>query len=136
VSVKENIMEITPIRTEKDYRAALRVVSTLVDQDPSPDTSEGERLDVLSTLIEAYERKHHPIDLPDPVEAIKFRMDQAGLSVKDLEPMIGQPNRVYEVLNHKRPLTLRMIRNLNKGLGISAQVLIAENDNTPRSAAA
>ncbi|PUE59996.1 transcriptional regulator [Limnohabitans curvus] len=129
-------MEITPIRTEKDYRAALRVVSTLVDQDPSPDTPEGERLDVLSTLIEAYERKHYPIDLPDPVEAIKFRMDQAGLSVKDLEPMIGQPNRVYEVLNHKRPLTLRMIRNLNKGLGISAQVLIAENDNTPRSAAA
>jgi HTH-type transcriptional regulator / antitoxin HigA len=136
VSVKENIMEITPIRTEKDYRAALRMVSTLVDQDPAPDTPEGERLDVLSTLIEAYERKHHPIDLPDPVEAIKFRMDQAGLSVKDLEPMIGQPNRVYEVLNHKRPLTLRMIRNLNKGLGISAQVLIAENDITPRSAAA
>jgi HTH-type transcriptional regulator/antitoxin HigA len=136
VSVKEKTMEITPIRTEKDYRAALRVVSTLVDQDPSPDTPEGERLDVLSTLIEAYERKHHPIDLPDPVEAIKFRMDQAGLSVKDLEPMIGQSNRVYEVLNHKRPLTLRMIRNLNKGLGISAQVLIAENDKTPQSASA
>ena len=120
-------MEITPIRTEMDYRAALRVVSTLVDQDPSPDSTEGERLDVLSTLIEAYERKHYPIDLPDPVEAIKFRMDQAGLSIKDLEPMIGQPNRVYEVLNHKRPLTLRMIRNLNKGLGISAQVLITDN---------
>ena len=129
-------MEITPIRTEKDYRAALRVVSTLADQDPSPDTPEGERLDVLSTLIEAYERKHHPIDLPDPVEAIKFRMDQAGLSVKDLEPMIGQSNRVYEVLNYKRPLTLRMIRNLNKGLGISAQVLIAENDKTPQSVSA
>jgi HTH-type transcriptional regulator/antitoxin HigA len=123
-------MEITPIRTEKDYRAALRVVSTLLDQDPSPDTPEGERLDVLSTLIEAFERKHHPIDLPDPVEAIKFRMDQAGLSIKDLEPMIGQPNRVYEVLNHKRPLTLRMIRNLNKGLGISAQVLITDNAKT------
>ena len=120
-------MEITPIRTEMDYRAALRVVSTLVDQDPSPDSTEGERLDVLSTLIEAYERKHYPIDLPDPVEAIKFRMDQAGLSIKVLEPMIGQPNRVYEVLNHKRPLTLRMIRNLNKGLGISAQVLITDN---------
>ena len=126
-------MEITPIRTEKDYRAALRVVSTLVDQDPSPDTPDGERLDVLSTLIEAYERKHHPIDLPDPVEAIKFRMDQAGLSVKDLEPMIGQPNRVYEVLSHKRPLPLRMIRNLNKGLGISAQVLITENMRTQRT---
>ena len=126
-------MEITPIRTEKDYRAALRVVSTLVDQDPSPDTPDGERLDVLSTLIEAFERKHHPIDLPDPVEAIKFRMDQAGLSVKDLEPMIGQPNRVYEVLSHKRPLTLRMIRNLNKGLGISAQVLITDNMRTQRT---
>lgn len=120
-------MEITPIRTETDYRAALRVVSQLVDQDPSPDTPDGERLEVLSTLIEAYERKNHPIDLPDPVEAIKFRMDQAGLTIKDLEPMIGQPNRVYEVLSHKRPLTLRMIRNLNKGLGISAQVLITDN---------
>ena len=129
----ENIMEITPIRTESDYRAALRVVSELVDQDPSPDSPEGERLDVLSTLIEAYERKHHPIDLPDPVEAIKFRMDQAGLSIKDLEPMIGQPNRVYEVLSHKRPLTLRMIRNLNKGLGISAQVLITDNMRTQRT---
>ena len=126
-------MEITPIRTETDYRAALRVVSTLVDQDPSPDSPEGERLDVLSTLIEAYERKHHPIDLPDPVEAIKFRMDQAGLSIKDLEPMIGQPNRVYEVLNHKRPLTLRMIRNLNKSLGISAEVLITDNLRTQRT---
>ena len=126
-------MEITPIRTEKNYRAALRVVSTLVDQDPSPDSPEGERLDVLSTLIEAYERKHHPIDLPDPVEAIKFRMDQAGLSVKDLEPMIGQPNRVYEVLNHKRPLTLRMIRNLNKGLGIYAELLITDNLRTQRT---
>ncbi len=126
-------MEITPIRTEKDYRAALRVVSTLMDQDPSPDTPDGERLDVLSTLIEAYERKHHPIDLPDPVEAIKFRMDQAGLSVKDLEPMIGQPNRVYEVLSHKRPLTLRMIRNLNKELGISAQVLITDNMRIQRT---
>jgi HTH-type transcriptional regulator/antitoxin HigA len=69
--------------------------------------------------------------LPDPVEAIKFRMEQAGLSVNDLVPMIGQPNRVYEVLNYKRPLTLRMIRNLNAGLGISAQVLITDKANTP-----
>ena len=130
-------MEITPIRTEMDYRAALRIVSKLVDQDPSPDTPDGERLDVLSTLIEAYERKHYPIDLPDPVGAIKFRMDQEGLSIKDLEPMIGQSKRVYEVLSHKRPLTLRMIRNLNKGLGISAQVLIKDtakqNSATHRS---
>lgn len=129
-------MEITPIRTEKDYRAALRVVSALVDQDPSPDSPEGERLDVLSTLIEAYERKRHPIDLPDPVDVIKLRMDQAGLSIKDLEPMIGQPNRVYEVLSHKHPLTLRMIRNLNKGLGISAQVLITDTMRTPHSQSA
>jgi len=78
------MMEITLIHTEKDDRAALRVVSALVDQDPSPDSPEGKRLDVLSTLIEAYERKHHPIDLPDPVDSIKFRMDQAGLSIKDL----------------------------------------------------
>lgn len=127
LKAKENNMEITPIRTKKDYRAALRIVSKLVDQDPSPDTPAGEHLDVLSTLIEAYERRHYPIDLPDPVEAIKFRMEQAGLSIKDLEPMIGQANRVYEVLNYKRPLTLRMIRNLNKGLGISAQVLITDS---------
>jgi len=119
-------MKITPIRTEEDYRASLRTVSALVDQDPEPDTPEGDRLEVLSTLIESYERKHHTIDMPDPVEAIKFRMEQSGLSVKDLEPMIGQPNRVYEVLNRKRPLTLRMIRNLHQGLGISAQVLIMD----------
>jgi HTH-type transcriptional regulator/antitoxin HigA len=131
LKANENKMEITPIRTKKDYRAALRIVSKLVDQDPSPDTPTGEHLDVLSTLIEAYERRHHPIDLPDPVEAIKFRMEQAGLSVNDLVPMIGQPNRVYEVLNYKRPLTLRMIRNLNTGLGISAQVLITDKANTP-----
>ena len=117
-------MEITPIRTETDYRAALRVVSELVDQDPSPDTPEGERLDVLSTLIEAYERKHHPIDLPDPVEAIKFRMDQAGLTVKDLVPYIGSLNRVYEVLSYKRPLSLNMIRRLSEGMHIPAEVLI------------
>jgi len=77
-------MDITPIRTETDYRAALRVVSQLADQDPSPDTPEGDRLDVLLTLIEAHERKHHPIDLPDPVEAIKFRMDQAGLTIQEI----------------------------------------------------
>lgn len=120
-------MEIHPIRTDKDYRETLRKVSALVDKDPAPNTLEGDRLEVLSTLVEAYERKHYPIDLPDPVEAIKFRMDQAGLTVKDLVPMIGEANRVYEVLNHKRPLTLRMIRNLHRELGISAQTLIAEH---------
>ena len=78
------------------------------------------------TLVQAYEAKHVPITAPDPVEAIKFRMDQSGLSVKDLEPMIGKSNRVYEVLNRKRPLTLAMIRRLHKSLGIPADVLIAE----------
>lgn len=90
------------------------------------DTPEGERLDVLVTLVEAHEKRHFPLELPDPVEAIKFRMDQMGLSPKDLEPMIGRLNRVYEVLNHKRPLTLKMIWKLHRGLGIPAESLIKQ----------
>lgn len=90
------------------------------------DTPEGERLDVLVTLVEAHEMRHFPLELPDPVEAIKFRMDQMGLSPKDLEPMIGRLNRVYEVLNHKRPLTLKMIWKLHRGLGIPAESLIKQ----------
>jgi len=133
MTIKDDRMNIHPIRTEKDYREALREVSKLVDKDPAPDSRDGERLDVLSTLVEAYERKHHPVELPDPIEAIKFRMDQAGLSVKDLEPLIGQPNRVYEVLNYKRPLTLRMIRNIHQRLGISAQILIADRPMLTKS---
>lgn len=119
-------MEIKPIRTKADYRAALHEVSALVDFDPAPATPEGDRLDVLSILVEAYERRHYPMASPDPVEAIKFRMEQSGLTVKDLEPMIGRSNRVYEVLSRKRPLTLGMIRKLHKGLDIPAQVLISE----------
>ena len=92
---------------------------------------EGERLDVLVTLVEAYERKHFPLDLPDPVEAIKFQMDQKGLKPRDLEPMIGKLNRVYEVLNHKRPLTLKMIWRLHKQLGIPAESLIKQPDDVP-----
>src|ERR1700681_3212114 len=87
---------------------------------------EGERLDIMVTLIEAYEKKHYPLDLPDPVEAIKFRMEQMALAPKDLVPMIGQINRVYEVLNRKRPLTLQMIRRLHCELGIPAESLIKE----------
>jgi HTH-type transcriptional regulator/antitoxin HigA len=83
-------------------------------------------LDILATLVQAYEARHSPIGAPDPVEAIKFRMEQSGLTVKDLEPIIGRSNRVYEVLNHKRPLTLAMIRRLHRSLGIPAEVLIAE----------
>ena len=119
-------MDIKPIHTEEDYRATLREIESLMTAEAG--TPEGERLDVLATLVEAYERKHFPLDLPDPVEAIKFAMDQQGLTVKDLEPMVGRSNRVYEILSHKRPLTLKMIWNLHKGLGIPAESLIKQPD--------
>ncbi|MCP5265631.1 MAG: transcriptional regulator [Burkholderiaceae bacterium] len=119
-------MDIRPIHSEADYKAALREISALMASDPDLGTPEGDRLDILATLVEAYELRHFPIDAPDPVEAIKFRMEQSGLSVKDLEPIIGKSNRVYEVLNRKRPLTLAMIRRLHRDLGIPANVLIAE----------
>lgn len=121
-------MDIKPIKTEADYRATLREIEALMTAEPG--TLEGERLDVLATLVEAWERKHFPLDLPDPVEAIKFAMEQRGLTVKDLEPMVGRANRVYEVLSHKRPLTLRMIWKLHKGLGIPAESLIKQPDES------
>ena len=117
-------MEIRPIKTDDDYKAALREVSAFFDNEPVPGSAEGDRFEVLITLVEAYETKHYPIDLPDPVEAIKFRMDQAGLTPKDLVPYIGRLNRVYEILNRKRPLTLKMIWKLNQKLGIPAECLI------------
>ena len=117
-------MEIRPIHNDVDYKATLKEISALMDLDPEPGTPDGDRLDILSTLVQAYEAKHYPIGAPDPIEAIKFRMDQEGLSIKDLEPLIGKPNRVYAVLNRKRPLTLAMIRRLHKGLHIPAEVLI------------
>ena len=122
VERKVDIVDIKPIKTEADYRAALTAVEGLMMAEP--DTPDGEKLDVLVTLVEAYERQHYPLDLPDPVEAIKFEMEQKGLSVKDLEPMIGKSNRVYEILNHKRSLTLNMIWKLNQQLGIPAESLI------------
>jgi HTH-type transcriptional regulator/antitoxin HigA len=121
-------MEVKAIRTEEDYLAALRDVSALIDLDPAVDSPEGERLDVLGTLVQAFEAKHHPIDPPDPIEAIKFRMDQSGMTVKDLVPYIGPLNRVYEVLSYKRPLSLSMIRRLSEGLHIPAEVLIRESE--------
>jgi HTH-type transcriptional regulator/antitoxin HigA len=124
--MKELMMNIKPIKTKADYRAALKDVEALMSA--KANTSDGERLDVLVTLIEAYERKHFPLELPDPVEAIKFQMDQKGLTPKDLEPMIGRINRVYEILNHKRPLTLKMIWKLHRGLGIPAESLIRQPD--------
>ncbi len=117
-------MQIRPIRTESDYKNALKQVSRLIELDPDINSAEGEQLEVLSTLIQAYETKNFPIARPDPIEAIKFRMEQNGLTAKDLEPMIGRRNRVYEILNHKRPLTLAMIWRLHKGLGIPAEILI------------
>lgn len=115
-------MDIKPIRTKANYRDALKQIEKLMNA--KADTAEGEELDVLVTLVEAYERKHYPLDLPDPVEAIKFEMDRRGLTVKDLEPVIGKPNRVYEILSHKRPLTLQMIQRLHSRLGIPAESLI------------
>ena len=117
-------MDIKPIRTKADHRAALKEIEALMSARQG--TPEGERLDVLVTLVEAYERKHFPMDLPDPIEAIRFSMEQKGLTTKDLVPMIGQINRVYEVLNGKRPLTLQMIRRLHRELGIPAESLIRE----------
>ncbi|MBB1599659.1 type II toxin-antitoxin system HigA family antitoxin [Variovorax sp. UMC13] len=121
-------MNIHPIRTPADYKATLRDVSLLMERDPDLGTADGDRLDVLVTLVQAYEAKHHSIDPPDPVEAIKFRMEQAGLTVKDLVPYIGPLNRVYEVLAYKRPLSLGMIRRLADGLRIPAEVLIRQSD--------
>lgn len=120
-------MEINPIRTESDYEAALKEISRLMEKDPAPGTLDGDRLDVMATLVEAYERIHFPIELPDPIEAIKFRMDQQNLTVSDLRPYIGPSNRVYEVLARTRPLTLGMIRRLHAGLGIPAHVLITQS---------
>ena len=114
--------ELRPIRTETDYEAALAEVGRLWGAKSGTPT--GDRLDVLVTLIEAYEDKHYPMDPPDPIEAIRFRMEQQGLTRKDLEPMIGTRNRIAEVLNRKRGLSIEMIRSLHDKLGISAEVLI------------
>ena len=115
-------MDIAPIRTKRDCRRALKEIEALMDARRG--TPEGDRLDVLATLVEAWEAKHYPIDLPDPVAAIKYHMEQQGLAPKDLVPYIGSRNRVYEVLNRKRPLTLKMVWRLHSGLGIPAESLI------------
>src|SRR5438034_9527457 len=114
--------EIKPIRTERDYEAALEEVERLWGAKAG--TTDGDRLDVLATLIDAYEGQHYPMDPPDPVEAIKFRMEQQGLTRRDLEEIIGTRTRIAEVLNRKRGLSIAMIRRLHERLGISADVLI------------
>ena len=115
-------VEMKPIRTEADYEAALEEVAALWGS--ASDTPKGDRLDVLATLIDAYETKHYPMDPPDPIEAIKFRMEQQGMTRKDLEGIIGTRTRIAEVLNGKRSLSIAMIRRLHDQLGISAEILI------------
>jgi HTH-type transcriptional regulator/antitoxin HigA len=117
-----DVLKIRPIKTEADYDAALARAEALMDAEEG--TPAADELDVLATLIEAYEDKHYPMDPPDPIESIKYRMEQQGLTRKDLEPMIGTRTRVAEVLNGKRNLSISMIRNLHAKLGISAEVLI------------
>jgi HTH-type transcriptional regulator/antitoxin HigA len=115
-------MDIKPIRSDADYRATLAEIEGLMAA--AHDSAEGERLDVLVTLVEAWEREHFPMDLSDPIEAIKFAMEQQGLTVKDLEPAIGRANRVYEVLGRKRALTVNMIWKLHEQLRLPAESLI------------
>ena len=126
--------ELKPIRSEADRRAALAEVERLWGSKSG--TPEGDRLDVLATLIDAYEATHFPMDPPDPIEAIRFRMEQQGLTRKDLEPLIGTRTRVAEVLNRKRNLSIAMIRRLHDRLHIPAEVLIrpSRNVKAPRSA--
>jgi HTH-type transcriptional regulator/antitoxin HigA len=120
--LKGKAMDIKPIKTAADHLAALKEIELLMTA--QIDTPEGDRLDILATLVEAYESRHFPMELPDPIDAIKFSMEQKGLTPKDLEPMIGRLNRVYEILSGARPLTLRMIWRLHEGLGIPAEALI------------
>jgi HTH-type transcriptional regulator / antitoxin HigA len=115
-------MNVAPIKTTRDYRRALKEIEGLMQARRG--TPDGDRLDVLVTLVEAWEARHYPIDLPDPVAAIKYHMEQKGLAPRDLVRFIGSRSRVYEVLNGKRPLTLRMVWQLHKGLGIPAESLI------------
>ncbi len=117
---------IRPIRTDADYRAALALVAPYFDNEPEVESDAGAHFEAMLTLIQAYEAKHYPMSPPDPIEAILFRMEQQGLKPKDLEPMIGQRNRVYEVLNRKRKLTLAMVWRLHVGLGIPAESLIRQ----------
>ena len=128
-------MEISPIKTESDYAAAMHRIEAVWGA--APGTPEGDELEVLVTLAEAYERQHYPIDLPDPVEAIKFRLEQEGKDYRALIGVIGQRTRVYEVMRRARPLSLNMIRKLHDQLEIPAEVLIQPvrkpSHRTPRA---
>ena len=117
-------MHIRPIKNEEDYLQVLAYIESLMDA--KPDTPQMDALEVLTTLVEAYEEQHHKIEAPDPIEAIKFRMEQEGLKQKDLVAMIGSKSRVSEILNRKRKLTIEMIRNLHKQLHIPVESLFAD----------
>jgi HTH-type transcriptional regulator / antitoxin HigA len=117
---------IRPIRTEQDYEAAVARVGALMGAQAG--SAQGDTLDILATLVDAYEAEHHPIDDPDPIEAICWTMEARGLARRDLEPYIGSRARVSEILNRRRPLSLEMIRGLHAGLGIPASVLIRPYD--------
>jgi len=115
-------IQVRPIKTDQDHDLAVVRISELISAKPG--TPEGDELDLIATLVDAYEAKHHKLDAPDPVVAIQFRMEQMGLTRKDLEPIFGSRARVSEVLNRKRGLTLEMIRRVKSRLGISADLLI------------
>lgn len=116
------------IKTDVEYETALKEAESLIELDPMPGTPEGDRLELLVFLISRYEDKKFPLDLPGPIDALKFRMEQQGLTANDLVQYLGSRSKVSEVLNGKRPLSLRMIRALYRGLGIPAEVLLQETD--------
>ena len=124
--MRRSDMQIHPIRNEADHDSAVVRIAELMGA--KPDTAEGEELDILATLVDAYEAKHHAIDAPDPIAAIQFRMEQQGLTRKNLEPLIGSRARVSEVMTRRRSLTLAMIRRVRNELGISADVLIGHSE--------
>ena len=122
-------MTVQPIKTDTDYESALLAIGALFDA--QPDTADGDRLDVLTTLVEAYEREHYPVLPPDPVEALTYHLESRSLTRRDLEPYIGSRARVAEVLNRRRALTMRMVRRLHQGLGIPAESLIGSYPLSP-----
>ena len=115
-------MQIRPIKSKADHRAALKQIERLMDAKPG--TPAGDRLEILIALVDHYESQHEPIEPPDPIDALLYHMESRGLTRRDLEPFLGSRARVAEVLNRRRPLTIEMIRKLHEGLGISAEILI------------
>ena len=126
--MKKKLLTLFPVHTDDEYRKALKLAEAVFDgaHEPDPESEEGRFFEALLTLVEAYETKHYSMAPPDPIDAIKFRMEQQGLTPKDLKPMIGGLNRVYEVLARTRPLSINMVRRLHTGLGIPAETLIRQ----------